>query len=73
MSVFLRERAADVTPYQHLRAELTTLQLPELLHRYNDARDMAQELMGLIAQHQQCTLAHVHRLLDVRGAPERRQ
>lgn len=59
------------TPYQLLWWELSTLPLAELLHRYNAARDLAQELIGLIAQHQDCTIAHVHRVLGVRteGAP----
>ncbi|CAG9583838.1 Swi5_putative [Leishmania major strain Friedlin] len=54
------------TPYQLLYWELLALPLAELLHRYNAARDLAQELIGMIAQHQDCTIAHVHRMLGVR-------
>ncbi|KAG5489459.1 hypothetical protein GH5_00330 [Leishmania sp. Ghana 2012 LV757] len=54
------------TLYQLLCWELSTLPFAELLHRYNAARDLAQELIGLIAQHQSCTIAHVHRMLGVR-------
>ncbi|KAG5464141.1 hypothetical protein LSCM1_00321 [Leishmania martiniquensis] len=54
------------TPYQLLCWELSALPLSELLHRYNEARDLAQELIGLIAQHQSCTIAHAHRILGIR-------
>jgi hypothetical protein len=55
-----------------VRAELLGLPTPELLHRYNDTKDLAHLLMGLIAQHQQCTIADVYTLLDV-TAPENRR
>ncbi|KAK7196172.1 Swi5 [Novymonas esmeraldas] len=60
-----------VTPYQLLSAELAALPYAELLHRYNGARDLAHELMGLLAQHRQCTIAQVHQLLEVRSEATR--
>ncbi|KAG5490186.1 hypothetical protein JKF63_00305 [Porcisia hertigi] len=55
----------NATPYQLLWWELSTLPLAELLHRYNVAKDLADELIDLIAQHQNCTRAHVHCILGI--------
>lgn len=54
-----------VVSWESLKNELVTLPTPELLHRYNDAKDLAHTLMSLIAQRRQCTIADVYVLLDV--------
>ncbi|CAJ1036468.1 Swi5, putative [Leishmania lindenbergi] len=53
------------TPYQLLCWELSTLPFTELFHRYNAAKDLGQELIGLVAQHENCTIAHAYRMLGV--------
>ncbi|KPI88554.1 hypothetical protein ABL78_2366 [Leptomonas seymouri] len=55
-----------------MRTELLSLPTAELLHRYNDANDLAHFLMDLIAQHQRCTIADVYALLDIAAQEDRK-
>lgn len=62
--------AASVQEVSVMRAKLTAMPMVELLHRYNDARDLAHSLMHLIALQRQCTIAEVYDLPGISAETE---
>lgn len=46
-------------------AEQTRHETIDLLHRYNQVKDATQAVVGVVADYKQCTVAAVHRDLDL--------
>lgn len=63
------KRIEELTQKQKMLEEKISKKL-DLIHKYNETKDIAQFLMGKLAEMEQCTVKKIHEKMGVADLPE---